>query len=145
VVFASSCWERPPWRAVILVEQIEAEPTAGLAGWDAVIAAAESRMRPILLSAATVLAMIPIAPTVFWGPMAFAVMGGFAAATVLTLLFLPALYVAWFGIREPVSVEFGPQRSRGGQRTVERRLILKRKPAVLDRITVRRSTVRSRA
>jgi multidrug efflux pump subunit AcrB len=94
--------------AVILVEQIEAERTAGLAGWEAVIAAAESRMRPILLSAAaTVLGMIPIAPTVFWGPMAFAVMGGFAAATVLTLLFLPALYVAWFGIREPGIVEQG--------------------------------------
>jgi multidrug efflux pump len=92
--------------AVILVEQIEAERAAGVAGWHAVVAAAESRMRPILLSAAaTVLGMIPIASTVFWGPMAFAVMGGFAAATVLTLLFLPALYVAWFGIREPAIVD----------------------------------------
>ena len=73
-------------------------------------------MRPILLSAAaTVLGMIPIAPTVFWGPMAFAVMGGFAAATVLTLLFLPALYVAWFGIRKPASVEFKPQASGSGR------------------------------
>jgi multidrug efflux pump subunit AcrB len=85
--------------AVILIEQIEAEREAGTAAWEAVVAAASSRMRPILLSAAaTVLGMIPIAFTVFWGPMAFAVMGGFAVATVLTLLFLPALYVAWFRI-----------------------------------------------
>jgi multidrug efflux pump len=90
--------------AVILIEQIEAEQRDGLPAWDAVIAAASSRMRPILLSAAaTVLGMIPIAFTVFWGPMAFAVMGGFAVATVLTLLFLPALYVAWFRIRRPES------------------------------------------
>jgi multidrug efflux pump subunit AcrB len=90
--------------AVILIEQIESEQRDGQPAWEAVIAAASSRMRPILLSAAaTVLGMIPIAFTVFWGPMAFAVMGGFAVATVLTLLFLPALYVAWFGIRRPQS------------------------------------------
>jgi Cu/Ag efflux pump CusA len=47
--------------------------------------------------------MIPIAPTVFWGPMAFAIIGGLTGATVLTLIFLPALYVAWFRIREPAS------------------------------------------
>ena len=59
-------------------------------------------MRPILLTAAAaILGMIPIAPTVFWGPMAYAVMGGLVVATVLTLVFLPALYVAWFGIRPP--------------------------------------------
>ena len=57
----------------------------------------------------------PIAPTVFWGPMAFVVMGGFVAATVLTLLFPPALYIAWFGIRKPVSVEFRPQGSGSGR------------------------------
>jgi multidrug efflux pump subunit AcrB len=79
------------------------------------VAAAESRTRPILLSAAaTVLGMIPIAPTVFWGPMAFAVMGGFAAATVLTLLFLPALYVAWFGIREADRARAGAARQPAG-------------------------------
>jgi Cu/Ag efflux pump CusA len=49
----------------------------------------------------TTLGMIPIAPTVFWGPMAFAIIGGLAVATVLTLIFLPALYVAWFRIAEP--------------------------------------------
>jgi multidrug efflux pump subunit AcrB len=88
--------------AVILIEQIDAERRNGVAAWEAVIAAASSRMRPILLSAAaTVLGMIPIAFTVFWGPMAFAVMGGFAVATALTLVFLPALYVAWFRIAPP--------------------------------------------
>ena len=68
----------------------------------AVISATEHRLRPILLTAAAaILGMIPIAPTVFWGPMAYAVMGGLVVATLLTLVFLPALYVAWFRI-EPV-------------------------------------------
>jgi multidrug efflux pump subunit AcrB len=70
--------------------------------WDAVVTAAIHRTRPILLTAsAATLGMIPIAPTVFWGPMAFAIIGGLAVATVLTLIFLPALYVAWFRITEP--------------------------------------------
>jgi Cu/Ag efflux pump CusA len=57
-------------------------------------------LRPILLTAAAaILGMIPIAPTVFWGPMAYAVIGGLVVATLLTLVFLPALYVAWFRIR----------------------------------------------
>ena len=61
-----------------------------------------SRFRPIMLTAiSTVLGMIPIAPTIFWGPMAFAIMGGLLVATLLTLLFLPALYVAWFRVKEP--------------------------------------------
>ena len=65
--------------------------------------AAIHRTRPILLTAsAATLGMIPIAPTVFWGPMAFAIIGGLAVATLLTLIFLPALYVAWFRISEPV-------------------------------------------
>ncbi len=60
------------------------------------------RFRPILLTAAAaILGMIPIAPTVFWGPMAYSIMGGLAVATMLTLVFLPALYVAWFRIKEP--------------------------------------------
>jgi multidrug efflux pump subunit AcrB len=88
--------------AVILIEQIEAEREAGTAPWNAVIEAALSRFRPITLTAiSTVLGMIPIAVTIFWGPMAYAIMGGLVVATVLTLLFLPALYVAWFRIREP--------------------------------------------
>ena len=62
------------------------------------------RFRPILLTAAAaILGMIPIAPTIFWGPMAYAIMGGLAVATLLTLVFLPALYVAWFGIKMPRS------------------------------------------
>ena len=60
------------------------------------------RMRPILLTAAAAsLALIPIAREVFWGPMAYAMMGGIIVGTVLTLLFLPALYVAWFRIKAP--------------------------------------------
>ena len=59
------------------------------------------RFRPILLTAAAaILGMIPIAPTVFWGPMAYAIMGGLLVATVLTLVFLPALYVLWFRAEE---------------------------------------------
>jgi multidrug efflux pump subunit AcrB len=85
--------------SVILVDQIRAETEHGHEPWDAVIEASVSRFRPILLTAAAaILAMIPIAPTVFWGPMAYAIMGGLAVATGLTLLFLPALYVTWFRI-----------------------------------------------
>ncbi|TJW57633.1 MAG: efflux RND transporter permease subunit, partial [Mesorhizobium sp.] len=70
--------------------------------WAAVISATTHRLRPILLTAAAaILGMIPIAPTVFWGPMAYAVMGGLMVATVLTLVFLPTLYVTWFGIKAP--------------------------------------------
>jgi multidrug efflux pump len=88
--------------AVILIDQIESERAQGRAIWDAVVEAAMSRFRPIMLTAiSTVLGMIPIAPTIFWGPMAYAIMGGLAVATVLTLIFLPALYVAWFRVREP--------------------------------------------
>jgi multidrug efflux pump subunit AcrB len=84
--------------AVILIGQIEADRAAGKTVWDAVIAASSVRFRPIMLTAvSTVLGMIPIAPTVFWGPMAFAIMGGLLVGTLLTLIFLPALYVAWFG------------------------------------------------
>jgi multidrug efflux pump subunit AcrB len=83
--------------AVILIDQIEAERAEGKPIWDAVIEAAMSRFRPIMLTAiSTVLGMIPIAPTIFWGPMAYAIMGGLLVATVLTLVFLPALYVACF-------------------------------------------------
>jgi multidrug efflux pump subunit AcrB len=84
--------------AVILIVQIEAERGSGLALRDAVMGAAASRFRPMMLTAAsTVLGMVPIAPTVFWGPMAFAIMGGLLVATLLTLVFLPVLYVTAFG------------------------------------------------
>jgi multidrug efflux pump subunit AcrB len=94
--------------AVILIDQIEAERAEGKAIWDAVIEAAMSRFRPIMLTAiSTVLGMIPIAPTIFWGPMAFAIMGGLLVATVLTLIFLPALYVTWFRVGEPTVDGYG--------------------------------------
>ena len=87
--------------AVILVGQIEAERAAGRSVFDAALEAGATRFRPIMLTAlSTVFGMIPIAPTVFWGPMAFAIMGGLLAGTVLTLVFLPALYVAWYGLVE---------------------------------------------
>jgi multidrug efflux pump subunit AcrB len=88
--------------SVILIDQVEKEKAQGLGPWDAVIAATSHRFRPILLTAsAATLGMIPIAPTVFWSPMAYAIMGGLAVATVLTLVFLPALYVAWFRVKPP--------------------------------------------
>jgi len=88
--------------AVILIDQIESERAEGKAIWDAVVEAAMSRFRPIMLTAiSTVLGMIPIAPTIFWGPMAYSIMGGLLVATVLTLIFLPALYVACFRVSQP--------------------------------------------
>jgi multidrug efflux pump len=88
--------------AVILIEQIDFELARGLDAWNSVIEAALSRFRPIMLTAvSTVLGLIPIAITIFWGPMAYAVMGGLLVATILTLIFLPSLYVAWFRISEP--------------------------------------------
>jgi multidrug efflux pump subunit AcrB len=87
--------------AVILIEQIEAERAQGRRAWDAVVEGALSRFRPIMLTAiSTVLGFIPIAPTVFWGPMAFAIMGGLFVATILTLVVLPALYVIFFRVQE---------------------------------------------
>ncbi|MDR9802991.1 efflux RND transporter permease subunit [Rhizobium hidalgonense] len=85
--------------SVILVVQIEHLRSEGMAPWQAVIEATEHRMRPIMLTAAAAtLALIPISREIFWGPMAYAMMGGIVIGTALTLLFLPALYVAWFRI-----------------------------------------------
>jgi multidrug efflux pump len=90
--------------SVILIVQIENLRKAGRPAWEAVVDATEHRMRPIMLTAAAAsLALIPIAREIFWGPMAYAMMGGIIVGTVLTLLFLPALYVAWFRIKEPAS------------------------------------------
>lgn len=100
--------------AVILIDQIETERGEGKSIWDAVIAASLSRLRPIVLTAiSTVLGMIPIAATIFWGPMAYAIMGGLLVATVLTLIFLPALYVAAFRAEETAHPEAGPPRPAG--------------------------------
>ena len=90
--------------SVILIDQIDMDMAKGLHPWDAVIDATTNRFRPIVLTAAAAsLGMIPIASEVFWGPMAYAIIGGLFVATLLTLLFLPALYVAWFRIREPAT------------------------------------------
>jgi multidrug efflux pump subunit AcrB len=92
--------------SVILVTQIEEYENSGYLAWDAVAEATQHRRRPILLTAAAAsLGMIPIAREVFWGPMAYAMIGGITVATLLTLLFLPALYVAWYKIKEPTRDE----------------------------------------
>jgi multidrug efflux pump subunit AcrB len=88
--------------SVILIAQIDESLADGHNSWDAVIEATKHRLRPIMLTAAAAsLGMAPIAREVFWAPMAFAMIGGIIAATMLTLLFLPALYVAWFRVKEP--------------------------------------------
>jgi multidrug efflux pump subunit AcrB len=94
--------------AVILIGQIESERASGKDAFEAALDASTVRFRPIMLTAvSTVLGMIPIAPTVFWGPMAFAVMGGLVIATLLTLVFLPTLYVTCFS-GEPSRREGSP-------------------------------------
>ncbi|MFC0134064.1 multidrug transporter AcrB [Massilia eurypsychrophila] len=90
--------------SVILVDQIEQDIAAGAEPWHAVIEASVRRSRPIILTAAAAaLAMIPLSRSVFWGPMAVAIMGGLVVATALTLLFLPALYAAWFRVKRPTA------------------------------------------
>jgi len=88
--------------SVILVDQIDQDVAAGHPLWTAIIESTVRRFRPIMLTAAAaILAMIPLTRSNFWGPMAVAIMGGLLIATVLTLLFLPALYAAWFRVRRP--------------------------------------------
>jgi multidrug efflux pump len=91
--------------SVILIDQIEQDRARGVPTWDAIVESAVRRLRPIVLTAAAaVLAMIPLSRSVFWGPMAVAIMGGLIVATVLTLLALPAMYAAWFRVkREPAA------------------------------------------
>ena len=89
--------------SVILVDQIEQDIAEGIQAWDAIVGATVRRFRPIVLTAlASVLAMIPLSRSVFFGPMAVAIMGGLVVATALTLLFLPALYAAWFRVKPAV-------------------------------------------
>ena len=88
--------------SVILIDQIEVDRARGMPTWNAIIEATVGRLRPIVLTAAAaVLAMIPLSRSVFWGPMAVAIMGGLLVATVLTLLALPAMYAAVFRVRRP--------------------------------------------
>jgi multidrug efflux pump len=92
--------------SVILIDQIEQDRAKGIPAWNAIVESAVRRLRPIVLTAAAaVLAMIPLSRSVFWGPMAVAIMGGLIVATVLTLLALPAMYAAWFRVkREPAAI-----------------------------------------
>ncbi|MFD0740036.1 efflux RND transporter permease subunit [Lysobacter koreensis] len=90
--------------SVILVDQIEQDRGEGAQPWQAIVEATVRRFRPIVLTAlAAILAMIPLSRSAFFGPMAVAIMGGLLVATVLTLLFLPALYAAWFKIKVPTA------------------------------------------
>ena len=93
--------------SIILVHEIEELCRAGRSQWDAVFEASDSRARPILLTAAAAsLALIPISRQIFWGPMAYAMMGGIIAGTVITLVFVPALYLAVFRVKVPTSDSF---------------------------------------
>ena len=90
--------------SVILIDQIEQDRARGVSDWQAIVEAAVRRFRPIVLTAsAAVLAMVPLSRSVFWGPMAVAIMGGLIVATALTLLALPAMYAAWFRVKRPES------------------------------------------
>ena len=90
--------------SVILIDQIRAEMAEGRDRWSAVVEAAVHRTRPVALTAAaTVLAMIPLTRSVFWGPMAIAIMGGLTLATLLTIFFVPALYAAWFRVKREIA------------------------------------------
>ena len=92
--------------SVILVDQIEQDVEKGLSIWDAIVESAVRRLRPIALTAAAaVLAMIPLTRSAFFGPMAVAIMGGLIVATLLTLLFVPALYAAWYRVRRAPTPE----------------------------------------
>jgi multidrug efflux pump len=94
--------------SVILIDQIEQDRANGIPAWDAIVESAVRRLRPIVLTAAAaVLAMIPLSRSVFWGPMAVAIMGGLMVATVLTLLALPAMYAAWFRVRREAPSAIG--------------------------------------
>ncbi|HHI69394.1 MAG TPA: efflux RND transporter permease subunit, partial [Rhodobacteraceae bacterium] len=87
--------------SIILVDRIEALRKQGLAAWDAVFEATITRARPIVLTAAAAsLALIPISRQIFWGPMAYALMGGIIVGTVITLIFVPAQYLIVFRIKQ---------------------------------------------
>jgi multidrug efflux pump len=92
--------------SVILVDQIEQDEQAGKSQWEAIVGSTVRRFRPIVLTAAAaILAMVPLTRQAFWGPMAIAIMGGLIVATALTCLFLPALYAAWYRVKEDAAVQ----------------------------------------
>ncbi|MHB8158593.1 MAG: efflux RND transporter permease subunit, partial [Desulfocucumaceae bacterium] len=89
--------------SVVLIDQIEQQLQAGESVWDAIVHATVQRFRPIMLTAgAAILGMVPLATSVFWGPMAIALAGGLFIATVLTLIVLPVMYAAWYKAAPPV-------------------------------------------
>jgi multidrug efflux pump len=95
--------------SVILIDQVRTEMEEGRDAWNAIVDAALHRTRPVVLTAAaTVLAMLPLTRSVFWGPMALAIMGGLTIATVLTIFFVPALYAAWFRVGRHQAGEAAP-------------------------------------
>jgi multidrug efflux pump len=95
--------------SVILVDQIRQDIEAGHDPWSAIRESAVRRFRPIMLTAAAaVLAMVPLTRSELWGPMAMAIMGGLIVATLLTLLFVPALYAAWYRVKRPTELESPP-------------------------------------
>ncbi len=99
--------------AVILVVQIDQDLERGLPLWNAIVESTVRRFRPIILTAlAAILAMIPLTRSTFWGPMAWSIMGGLLVATLLTLLFLPALYASWYGAKKPATVSLTGGASR---------------------------------
>jgi multidrug efflux pump len=88
---------------VILIDQIRQDKEAGLGDWEAIRESTVRRFRPIMLtSAAAILAMIPLTRSVLWGPMAYAIMGGLVIATLMTILFVPALYASWFRVKPSI-------------------------------------------
>lgn len=102
---------------VILVDQIDHDLAAGLSPWEAIVESTVRRARPVVLTAlAAILAMIPLSRSVFWGPMALSMMGGLLVATVLTLVFLPALYAAWYRVKKEVGKEQGDARAASANR-----------------------------
>lgn len=111
--------------SVILVDQIEQDVRAGLAPAEAIVEATIRRARPILLTAAAaVLALVPLSLSVFWGPMAIAIMGGLLSATVLTLFFVPALYAAWVRVGRTVKPSAEPHHDEPQRRAPALRLAL---------------------
>ncbi|MFM9940807.1 MAG: efflux RND transporter permease subunit [Hyphomicrobiaceae bacterium] len=105
---------------VILVDQIDHDLADGRSAWDAIVESTVRRARPVVLTAlAAILAMIPLSRSVFWGPMAVSMMGGLLVATILTLVFLPALYAAWFRVKKEIATAVTP-----AQQTETRRFAL---------------------
>lgn len=106
--------------SIILIDQIDQDIKAGMHRQEAIVGAAVRRFRPIMLTALTaVLALIPISRGVFWGPLAYAMMGGILVATVLTILVLPAAYALFFG-KEPKVAESGEGHSNSNEATDDR-------------------------